>query len=73
LPQREHDYSEDSAAAIDVEVRAIVEAAFQRTLGVLNERREVLERAARRLLEKETLEEAELLHIVGTASKAAAE
>jgi cell division protease FtsH len=65
MPQREHDYSESSAATIDEEVRTIVDAAFQRTIAILNERRDVLERAARRLLEKETLDEAELAQIVG--------
>lgn len=65
MPQREHDYSESSAAAIDEEVRMIVDTAFQRTLGILKERRDILERAARRLLEKETLDEAELAEIVG--------
>ncbi|HEX2727814.1 MAG TPA: ATP-dependent zinc metalloprotease FtsH [Beijerinckiaceae bacterium] len=65
MPQREHDYSESSAAAIDEEVRTIVDTAFQRTIGILKERRDVLERAARRLLEKETLDEAELAAIVG--------
>jgi cell division protease FtsH len=37
-----------------------VDGALERTLTLLRERREVLERAARRLLEKETLDEAEL-------------
>ncbi|HEY7384002.1 MAG TPA: ATP-dependent zinc metalloprotease FtsH [Beijerinckiaceae bacterium] len=67
MPQREHDYSESSAAAIDEELRTIVDTAFQRTLVILKERRDILERAARRLLEKETLDEAELAEIVGQA------
>jgi cell division protease FtsH len=67
MPQREHDYSENSAAAIDEELRTIVDTAFQRTLVILKERRDILERAARRLLEKETLDEAELAEIVGQA------
>jgi cell division protease FtsH len=67
MPQREHDYSESSAAAIDEELRTIVDTAFQRTLVIVKERRDILERAARRLLEKETLDEAELAEIVGQA------
>jgi cell division protease FtsH len=48
-------------------VRSIVDGALERTLVLLRERRDVLERAARRLLEKETLDEAELAEIVGRA------
>jgi len=76
-PPAEHDYSEASASAIDEEVRAIVDGAFQRTLDILRQRRDVLDLTARRLLEKETLEEAELKELVGAlgppASKLAAE
>ncbi|HKH97290.1 MAG TPA: ATP-dependent zinc metalloprotease FtsH [Beijerinckiaceae bacterium] len=67
-PPRERNYSDETATAIDDEVRAIVEGAFRRTLDLLGERREVLERTARRLLEKETLDEAELVSLVGSAA-----
>ncbi|QFU16902.1 ATP-dependent zinc metalloprotease FtsH [Microvirga thermotolerans] len=67
LPPQERDYADDTAAAIDEEVRAIVQAAMQRTVKLLEERRDVLERTARRLLEKETLDEAELAELVGPA------
>jgi cell division protease FtsH len=67
-PPRERNYSDETATAIDDEVRGIVEGAFRRTLDLLGERREVLERTARRLLEKETLEEAELVSLVGSAA-----
>jgi len=62
---REHDYGEATADAIDSEMRGIIERAFQRTVGLLTERRELLERTARRLLEKETLDEAELRSLIG--------
>ena len=62
---RARDYGDETATAIDEEVRTIVDRAFDRTLGLLRERRDVLERSARRLLEKETLEEAELLQLAG--------
>jgi cell division protease FtsH len=60
----ERDYGEATANEIDDEVRKIVETAFQRTVSLLTERREILERTARRLLEKETLDEADLASIV---------
>lgn len=46
--------------------RAIVDRAFERTVDLLTERRDFLERTARRLLEKETLDEAELAALVGS-------
>jgi cell division protease FtsH len=61
---RERDFGEATSDAIDEEVRRIIEAAFQRTLEILRERRPALEEGARRLLEKETLEEGELLQLV---------
>ena len=70
-PQRERDYAETTAATVDEEVRAIVERTFQRTVELLKERRDVLERTAQRLLEKETLEEAELMALVKPAQLAA--
>src|SRR6195256_5344359 len=76
-PPHERDYAEKTAATVDDEVRAIVEKAFQRALDLLKERRAVLDRTARRLLETETLEETELMRLVNDpaaqSSKAAAE
>src|SRR5467141_1635193 len=63
-PPHERDYAEKTAATVDEEVRVIVEKAFQRALDLLKERRAVLDRTAQRLLEKETLEEAELTQLV---------
>jgi cell division protease FtsH len=62
---REHNYSDETATTIDDEVRSIVQKAMDRTISILTERRDVLERTARRLLEKETLDEAELQQLVG--------
>ena len=42
-------------------VKSIVDSAFRRTVNLLRAQREVLERGARLLLEKETLDEADLL------------
>ena len=63
-PGRERDYADETAAAVDHEVRAIVDRVFQRTLGLLNARRAILDRAAKKLLEKETLEQSDLQALV---------
>ncbi|HSP25950.1 MAG TPA: ATP-dependent zinc metalloprotease FtsH, partial [Saliniramus sp.] len=54
---RERGYGEATADAVDAEVRAIIEKAFERTVTLLTESRELLDRTARELLEKETLDE----------------
>lgn len=64
-PER-RDYAEVTATAIDEEVRGIVQAAFDRTVALLQERRQILDVAAQRLLESESLNEHELLELVGT-------
>ncbi|HKD30525.1 MAG TPA: ATP-dependent zinc metalloprotease FtsH [Xanthobacteraceae bacterium] len=76
-PPRQQDYAETTAAAIDDEVRLLVQNAMDRALGILKEKRDILERSARRLLEKETLDERELTELIGPPAgpplKAAAE
>jgi cell division protease FtsH len=52
--------SEDTARAIDLEVREILERERDRALGLLRARRDVLERMVDRLLENETIDRAEL-------------
>ena len=64
-PPTERDYAEETAAAIDEEVRGIVQTAMDRALEILRARRDTLERCARRLLEVETLDEKELTQLVG--------
>jgi cell division protease FtsH len=61
---RERSYSDETATAVDDEVRAIVQRAMERTIGLLTDRRALLEKTSRRLLEKETLDESELLQLV---------
>jgi cell division protease FtsH len=63
-PAGERDYAEQTAAAVDDEVRAIVERVFQRSQAMLKARRAVLDRAATKLLDKETLEQGELETLV---------
>jgi cell division protease FtsH len=59
-PTRDRDYAEETAAAVDHEVKAIVAHVFQRTQGILTTRRPILDRAAKKLLEKETLEQSDI-------------
>ncbi|MBI1180316.1 MAG: ATP-dependent zinc metalloprotease FtsH [Alphaproteobacteria bacterium] len=61
---RERDYSEETAATIDREVHRILDAVFSRAVGILGDHRALLEEAARLLLEKETLEGAELQALI---------
>ena len=53
-------YSEHTAQAIDDAVRGLIAQAFAAAMGILERDRDVLERSAKLLLEKETLDEAQL-------------
>ncbi|GLH82416.1 ATP-dependent zinc metalloprotease FtsH [Bradyrhizobium sp. SSBR45G] len=61
---RSADYGEAAGDAIDAEVRTIVTSALERTRKLLQDKRDVLERSARRLLVKETLDEGELASLM---------
>ena len=54
------DYSEDVAAAIDEEVRSLIETAHQEAYDILVTNRDVLDRLVLELLEKETLDKAQV-------------
>ena len=56
----ERSYSDETASVVDAEVRRVVDAAFEHAVGMLRDRRAILERTARRLLEKETLNAEEI-------------
>jgi cell division protease FtsH len=58
---REH--SEETAREIDVAVREIVSRAYDKALAILVRERATLELGAGRLLEKETLAEAEITQL----------
>jgi cell division protease FtsH len=60
LPQGHREYSEATAREIDVAVRDIVDTTYQKSLAILKRNRAALETWAVKLLEKETLAEAEL-------------
>jgi cell division protease FtsH len=74
-PQGWHErtYSETTAREIDQAVKALVDAAYNRTLAILKSRRQILERGARLLLEKETLVEDELRALMAEDRSAAAQ
>ena len=57
------DYSEQVAAAIDEEVRSLIETAHQEAFDALVENRDVLDRLVVELLEKETLNKEEVSRI----------
>ncbi len=65
---REH--SEETAREIDLAVREIVKGSYDKAVAILGREREVLERGAQRLLEKETLAEAELAELRPGLAKA---
>ncbi len=54
------DYSEDTAIAIDREVKKIVSSAYQKARNILEVNREAVERVALALLEREVLDAAEI-------------
>lgn len=66
----QREYSEDLAGVIDAEVHALMETATQEAWELLNSNREVLDELAARLLEKETILEAELKEIFQNIRKA---
>jgi cell division protease FtsH len=70
-PVRERDYADETAAAVDEEVRAIVDQVFERAQGILKARRAILDRAAKKLLEKETLEQSDLEALIRETPKEA--
>src|SRR3954465_7635452 len=63
LPQGHREYSEETAREIDVAVRTIVDGTYQKALLILKRHRGALESWAQKLLDKETLAEAELAEL----------
>jgi cell division protease FtsH len=68
-PVREREYADETAAAVDEEVRAIVDGVFERAQEILKARRAILDRAAKKLLEKETLEHGDLEALIRETPK----
>ena len=72
LSLKERNFSEETARQIDAAVRSIVGDAFERTVALLTERRQVLDAAATELLQKETLTEPDLQRLRETLKAFAA-
>jgi cell division protease FtsH len=62
---RHKDYSEETARAIDQEVRAIVEEGQNKAMSLLTENKDRLLLLAKTLLEKETLDDAQVRELLG--------
>jgi cell division protease FtsH len=60
----ERDFSEETAAAIDEEVRILVETAYQRSKEVLENNRHILDQIAQMLVDKETVDAEELQELL---------
>jgi cell division protease FtsH len=65
----QRDYSERVSEQVDDEVRALIENAHDEAWNVLNENRDILDRLATALLEKETLDHNELAEIFKDVKK----
>ncbi|WP_394770902.1 ATP-dependent zinc metalloprotease FtsH [Lacisediminihabitans sp.] len=65
----QRDYSERLSEQVDAEVRALIEKAHDEAWEVLNENRDILDRLATALLEKETLDHNELAEIFKDVKK----
>jgi cell division protease FtsH len=65
----ERDYSEQVAAMVDEEVRGLIENAHQEAFDILTENRDVLDTLVVALLEKETLDHAQVAEIFTAAHR----
>lgn len=58
-------YSDATAEAMDDEARAIVDAAYQRTVDLIREKKEQVESVAKLLIEKETITHDDMIDLIG--------
>ncbi|KAJ0029280.1 hypothetical protein NQD34_004277 [Periophthalmus magnuspinnatus] len=61
----EKPYSEATAELIDQEVRELVDRAYQRTLQLIQDKKDMVEMVGKRLLEKEVLDKADMVELLG--------
>lgn len=62
---RDKNYSEEIAAAIDREIKCVMDQSYQRATKILEEHRDLLDMVAKTLIEKETIEGAEFRTLLG--------
>jgi cell division protease FtsH len=62
-------YSEKSAEAIDEELRALIDAAYNRAKSILTTHRHILDRLSQALIRQETIEGEELKHVLSEAER----
>jgi AFG3 family protein len=58
-------YSEATSSIIDQEVKRIIDISYQRTLALLHDKRDAVEKIAKALLEKEILFQSDLTELIG--------
>ena len=66
-PREAGDYSEATAEIIDLEIRESIRREYERALAILREKREILIRGARLLLEKEKLDGEEIRALLASS------
>mgnify|MGYP000846558485 CR=1 FL=1 len=71
-PQLVREYSEETQKYIDEEIARIMAERFKHVLSLLKEKKQVMEYVANRLLEKETIEQAEFNEIIKAEADLAA-
>ncbi|OZJ02631.1 hypothetical protein BZG36_03840 [Bifiguratus adelaidae] len=64
-PQYQKPYSEQTAQMIDHEARDIISQAYKRTLALLTEKKDDVEKVAKLLLDKEVLNREDMIHLLG--------
>ena len=67
-PDSGGDYSEMTAHIIDKEIRQIIDEQYQRVLGILKSKRDILDQTAQKLLESEVIEGEELRALADAVS-----
>ncbi|XP_058500972.1 AFG3-like protein 1 [Solea solea] len=61
----EKPYSEATAELIDAEVRELVDRAYEHTLQLIRDKKDLVEMVGKRLLEREVLDKADMLELLG--------